>query len=500
MVAGTLIRFFRLPTEERLRSICRGEYNQELISYLGEAAFQDYLKIATRTIERLNEKHLAPRATENLIFVPGVMGSLLYSETYAGVWWIDPRTRAHINDLRLSPDGVQDAHPDHQIKPFTVDTLYEPFLAAVLRTKDFRHVVFAYDWRKPLVNSAPMLRDRICQLHAKSHRPIHLVAHSMGGLMVRVTLMQYGAELWDKIGRIVFVGTPHYGSPAIASYLKNHLWGFDLLELLGNLYLSRETFRSLWGVLSMLPAPEGIYPGTRNSQLPVEATDDSYHHPCANFDMYDAASWKLDLGTRDEPLGLEPQAQLQRVLDAAKRMYEELYHAHWQLDREHRHRMAVIAGVGVKTLFRLEQKKGFLGSWDEIDKITDRKNDNPHREGDGRVPLASAELEDVGATRYIKGLHAELPMIPAVYEDAFRWLRDEKMTLPISPAEALSKHLGPDINISETPKLTSPFARKSGVISPDLWSISPLSNTQLSELERELASGGFPDFVKARLL
>ena len=61
---------------------------------------------------------------------------------------------------------------------------------------------------------------------------MHIVAHSMGGLMVRTTLMNY-PELWRRVGRIVFIGTPHYGSPAIAGYLKNHLWGFELLALLG---------------------------------------------------------------------------------------------------------------------------------------------------------------------------------------------------------------------------------------------------------------------------
>ena len=81
-------------------------------------------------------------------------------------------------------------------------------------------------------------------------------------MMVRATLLQYGAELWPKLGRIVFIATPHYGATAIAGYLKNHFWGTELMALLG-LYLSRETLRSLWGVLGLLPAPLGVYPGTR---------------------------------------------------------------------------------------------------------------------------------------------------------------------------------------------------------------------------------------------
>lgn len=67
----------------------------------------------------------------------------------------------------------------------------------------------------------------------------------MGGLVVRATLLQHGAELWPRVGRMEFIATPHYGAAAIADYLKNHFWGTELMALLG-LYLSRETLRSLW--------------------------------------------------------------------------------------------------------------------------------------------------------------------------------------------------------------------------------------------------------------
>jgi pimeloyl-ACP methyl ester carboxylesterase len=105
----------------------------------------------------------------------------------------------------------------------------------------------------------------VLKLHQENGgREIHLVAHSLGGLMVRSALMQHTADMWPRIGKIVFVGTPHYGAPAIAGYLKNHLWGFELMAVLGQ-YLSRATLRSLWGVIGLLPAPRGIYPGTRDN-------------------------------------------------------------------------------------------------------------------------------------------------------------------------------------------------------------------------------------------
>jgi len=83
--------------------------------------------------------------------------------------------------------------------------------------------------------------------------------------MIRTALRLHGDELWPVVGKIVFIATPHYGSTSIAGYLKNHLWGWEELAVVGA-FLSRETFRSLWGPLSLLPAPPGIYPGTRNGE------------------------------------------------------------------------------------------------------------------------------------------------------------------------------------------------------------------------------------------
>jgi pimeloyl-ACP methyl ester carboxylesterase len=127
----------------------------------------------------------------------------------------------------------------------------------------------AYDWRKPLLSSA----DRFCELikaeFERRRTAISVVAHSMGGLAVRCALMRHGVRLWPKIDRIVFIGTPHYGPPVIASYLVEHFWGFNLLALLGR-YISRQAFRSMWGVLGRrsvcIPGPGG---STANRDIPV---------------------------------------------------------------------------------------------------------------------------------------------------------------------------------------------------------------------------------------
>jgi len=157
-----------------------------------------------------------------------------------------------------------------------------------------------------------------------------------------------------------------------------------------------------------LPAPVGVYPGTDAATPPGD-------HPCANFDMYSVGPWGLGLDA-------ERTTDLQRVLDSARRFHGDMERSHQSLAQERRDRMAVIAGVGYKTLFRLEYRRGMLGLWENMAKEFDRIPGNPHREGDGRVPLVSAELPYVGETRYVRGVHGSLTNIPAVYEDAFLFL------------------------------------------------------------------------------
>lgn len=484
-------QFLTSEVVERLRMVKDEKNAGALQGYLGAAAYNDYRKLA----DRLDENHLSWKSAKNLIFVPGVMGSMLQSDAKGGVWWIDPRTRQHIDDLRLAPGGEQDADENNGIVANALDTTYEPFLTAVLARDDFGHVGFPYDWRKSFKANTGKLRDLINKtFDTNGNLPVHLVAHSMGGLMVRATLMEHITELWPKLGRIVFIATPHYGSAAIGGYLKNHFWGFELMALLG-MYLSRDTYRSLWGVLSLLPAPRGIYPGTRPGDpqpWKSDKSDDPYVHPCANFDMYNAEAWKLDLPPQQTQ-------ELQQALSAVAKFHQDLFAHHNSLSQDLRDRMLVIAGVGFQTLFRLAYDTRFLGYWEYMDKVTDRIPGSLHREGDGRVPLASAALENV-QIRYAQGVHSGLPNIPAVYKDVFHWLNEENLELPDDPQAALGSHLAPGEDASEAPHLDGTSRKVPFSDDPGYWSQKPLTKEELSALDADIDRGLKPEFINVRLL
>jgi pimeloyl-ACP methyl ester carboxylesterase len=481
-------RFLGADTRDRLRIVREPASRDALRSHLGDDAWREYQELA----RRVDKRHLGPKAAANLLFVPGVMGSLLQSDSKGGVWWIDVRALGHIDDLALSPDGLHDRDVGDAITPNNVDISYEPFLTAALQRPDFEHRTFPYDWRKPLTASAKRLADRVADMYADNgKRPVHLVGHSMGGLMIRAALMEQGQRLWPMVGRIVFIATPHYGSPAIAGYLKNHLWGFEFLALLGR-YLSRPTFRSLWGVLAMLPAPRGIYPGTRdNDPEPWRGKrGDPYVHPCANFDLYNAADWHLDLDPSEE-------RNLQTVLDGAREFHESMHAAHRALTQAQLDSMAIIAGVGHGTLFRLAFAKRFFGLWERAEKQTKRVPGDRHREGDGRVPVASAQLDGV-RINYVEGVHGGLPNLPVVHNAAFEFLNGGDIALPQTPAQALRRHLAADTT-NPAPTLDGSAWIRDDAGNAGMWRLD-VDEQALNHLQAELERGGLPAFQYVKLL
>ncbi|MFJ9822187.1 lipase family alpha/beta hydrolase [Streptomyces sp. NPDC101151] len=476
-------RFMRGDTAARLDLARDPAAADALRGLLGRTAFEELREIAGPA----QGDHLADDGPANMIFVPGVMGSYLASEALGGMWWIDILSRSHINNLALAPHGLTDIDPRFKVEPVTVAPTYTGFLAAAMRRPNLSHRTFAYDWRKPLHVSADKLHDRITTTPADaSHgQPVHLVAHSMGGLVVRTALMRH-PDLWNRIGKIVFLGTPHYGSPSIGGYLKNHLWGFDKLALLGR-YLSRDTFRSLHGVMSLLPAPTGVYPGTEETEPGTE-----YDHPCANFDLYDASAWHLDLSTPQE-------LALQDILNAAAQHHRDLNEWHLALDQNQRDRMTVIAGTGLKTLFRLayNRRLGFL--WHHMERTTARTPHNPHGESDGRVPLASAQLPYIAETRYTHTEHGKLPDHAAVQNDVWNALADKPLRLATSSAAALDDHLadsGIQPHALAMPQLPMPRTPDD----PGYLDFDPPSPERLDQLEKELDAGNLPDFQRLRLL
>ena len=71
--------------------------------------------------------------------------------------------------------------------------------------------VFPYDWRLNLKDTIIKLEEKIQDIkYQNDTQKIDIVAHSMGGLLIKDYIREYGDSSIDKL---IFVGTPHIGAP-----------------------------------------------------------------------------------------------------------------------------------------------------------------------------------------------------------------------------------------------------------------------------------------------
>lgn len=82
-------------------------------------------------------------------------------------------------------------------------------LARHLRKLGFHTYQFSYpSTREPIEQHAQRLRKVIAELPAEA-APLHLVGHSLGGIVIRAALDGWHDE---RLGRCVFLGVPHQGA------------------------------------------------------------------------------------------------------------------------------------------------------------------------------------------------------------------------------------------------------------------------------------------------
>ena len=186
---------------------------------------------------------LSRKMMPRIIFVPGILGSKIDECRADGsecksIWG----TVESITDKTISLN----IKPDRLYKTDVVDSLfffkiYGPVLESLRAdaeriapdsVNDPLVTVFHYDWRKSNVETAEKLAARICAVAAAApDSPIILIGHSMGGLVVKLWAKRYGAEHClsnqiPRISKIIFIATPHLGSPKIIKALAD---GYSLL-------------------------------------------------------------------------------------------------------------------------------------------------------------------------------------------------------------------------------------------------------------------------------
>jgi pimeloyl-ACP methyl ester carboxylesterase len=183
--------------------------------------------------------YIIPQVSKTpVLIVPGIMGTELFNDSE--LLWADlGRIYLHAGDtdlqnhfmvkgLSLNSQGnsLQSIQAGKVIDKINMispipDLHFFDFLIQDIEkngyTQDKDLFLFPYDWRLDLQKTKDLLKQKIEAIKLQTgSAKVDIVAHSMGGLLVKNYLNTYGK---DSVNKLVFVGTPHLGAPKAGKVL-----------------------------------------------------------------------------------------------------------------------------------------------------------------------------------------------------------------------------------------------------------------------------------------
>jgi pimeloyl-ACP methyl ester carboxylesterase len=132
-------------------------------------------------------------------------------------------------------------------------------LGRMLRRAGYRPIEVGYDsWGTSLEQICDRLLPRLAQFDKTSSSPLHIVAHSMGGLVTRALIHRQRPA---NLGNVVMLGTPNGGSE-IADFLDQYSLLRPILGRAGPALVTRRT-TAIHALLGKVDYPVGIIAGNR---------------------------------------------------------------------------------------------------------------------------------------------------------------------------------------------------------------------------------------------
>ncbi len=185
-----------------------------------------------------------------VVLLPGIMGSNLVRDEKE--IWLHYRRIIRGSLTKLDYLNAKDVIADSVVK-----TSYHKLYKWLKGKYDV--VVFPFDWRRPLLESAQELNVKIEGL-LKVGQPIKVIGHSMGGVLVRDFIINHN-ETWDKLNtskgfKMVFLGSPLSGSHRILTVLFGQDGIIKKLAMLDIFHTKKEllkVFSRFPGILDLLP-------------------------------------------------------------------------------------------------------------------------------------------------------------------------------------------------------------------------------------------------------
>jgi pimeloyl-ACP methyl ester carboxylesterase len=404
-------------TEELLRILDHPTVEEEkaLRAHLGDERYQRMHGLALRH----NVTRSVGQPTKgNVVVIHGIMGAELNvsSGGDGDLTWVNifRIVRGWLDRLRLSDDGRTEYNSKFKVRASGImKRFYGELLLSLAEKWNVR--AFWFDWRKDMQLAADNLNTQIDGWFG-AHAPVHIIAHSMGGLVARTFMKKYKERweaMWDKGdatrpagtsgGRLVMLGTPNYGSfaiPQVATGIEGLVKKLALADLRHSVRELLETFNSFVGSYQMLPSPFVMKPMERLYQ---SGTYGGYNVP-------------------------------QRHLDNARQYHQFLSDA---IDAK---RMVYVAGFGQPTFNNIKLDAGGVNflPLDNVDSY------EMTLDGDGRVPHSLGLLKGNGKpveTYFIREEHGKLSSNSQILEALDELLETGKtddMFADLSQAQAAS--------------------------------------------------------------
>lgn len=197
-----------------------------------------------------------------LIVLAGIMGSELKRAASGkdSPMWLSfgAMLRGQLLELQLQGPG------DTRLEPSGLLAVsYERLLEEA--SKRYNVLSFPFDWRRPIAESGARLVKRIAEVVGvltDRSVPIHLLVHSMGGLVARHAFYidEDGRKLWAELkrrdSRLLMLGTPNKGAYAPAQLLCGQHSLSQMLALLARKVSGKSLSRygaAFPGLMQMLP-------------------------------------------------------------------------------------------------------------------------------------------------------------------------------------------------------------------------------------------------------
>ena len=324
-----------------------------------------------------------------VVVLPGVMGSHLQAGGHDRVWF-DPLDIASggLAKIAWGKPGVE------------AEELFAMFYGKLCEHLGSSHRVerFPYDWRQPLDVLAERLGEFLDRLLKETEAPIRLLAHSMGGLVVRACIHKRRSvidALMARDGaRLVILGTPNQGAH---SMVENLLGKGDTLRTLVRLDLTH----TMQQVLDIVAGFRGAL-----QLLPKRGFVDTFQGQADGGGLYDyqkAQTW-ADLKTKVTDFWFGNQragTPGQDVLDSAGWLWAADGKERPALPEAYEKRSVYVFGVARNTPCGVREEPDGRGGV-RIKMVGTTR-------GDGTVSWDSGRIGGVGSYYYMPAQHGDLP-------------------------------------------------------------------------------------------